>query len=256
MVMGDIRAAWMGLEEHWRITPTGKKMSSNLSYDFMRFTIATAIRMIVRMKLKGLSNIPKGGATILAANHLSHIDPIVIISSCRRKTHYLAKEGHFKNIFLASFMRLTGQIETERETGGDEALSRAADILEKNRALGIFPEGTRSKRNEKPFLLPGKTGIARLAASYPDIPIVPIGINGSREFMRPNYHKLPRPWKKVTLSYGKPVTWIEWIGKRSSTEELLALADKDDYEVKEALAKLYRTFTDEFMERLKDLGAP
>ena len=49
---------------------------------------------------------------------------------------------------------------------------------------------------------------------------------------------------------------MEWIEKRSSAEELLVLADKDDYEVKETLANLYRTFTDEFMERLKDLGAP
>ena len=254
--MGDIRAAWMGLEEHWRITPSGKKMSSNMSYDFMRFTIAPAVRMILRMKIRGVKNIPKSGATILAANHLSHIDPIVIISSSRRKTHYLAKDGHFKNIFLASFMRLTGQIKTERETGGGEALSRAADILEKDRVLGIFPEGTRSKKTEKPFLLPGKTGFARLAASYPDIPVVPIGINGSREFMKPQHHKLPRPWKKVSLSYGKPVTWMEWIEKRCTLEELLVLADKDDSEVKEALARLYRLFTDEFMECLKDQGAP
>ena len=153
-------------------------------------------------------------------------------------------------------MRATGQIETNRETGGAEALSSAAVVLHARRALGIFPEGTRSKRTEAPFLLPGKTGFARLAASYPDVPVVPIGLTGTREFMTPSKHKLPRLWKKVGISYGKPVTWWEWLEKNSSVSELQALADKEDHEVKAALSSMYRQFTDEFMDRIKGQGAP
>ena len=86
-----------------------------------------------------------------------------------------------------------------------QALSSAAVVLHANRALGIFPEGTRSKNTEPPFLLPGKTGIARLAASYPDVPVVPIGLTGTREFMTPNKHKVPRLWKKVGYHTGSPL---------------------------------------------------
>ncbi|MBT3657867.1 MAG: 1-acyl-sn-glycerol-3-phosphate acyltransferase, partial [Euryarchaeota archaeon] len=92
----------------------------------MRWTLAPFFRMILRVKIRGISNVPKSGPTILAANHLSHVDPLVVILASRRKTHYLAKDGHFRNFALASFMRATGQIETNRETGGSEALSSAA----------------------------------------------------------------------------------------------------------------------------------
>ena len=254
--MSELKDAWMALESHWKITPKDARITGDASYGFMRWTLAPLFRMILRVKIRGIGNVPKSGPTILAANHLSHVDPLVVILASRRRTHYLAKDGHFRNFALRSFMRATGQIETNRETGGAEALSSAAVVLHARRALGIFPEGTRSKRTEAPFLLPGKTGIARLAASYPDVPVVPIGLTGTREFMTPSKHKLPRLWKKVGISYGKPVTWWEWLEKNSSASELQVLADKEDHEVKAALSSMYRQFTDEFMDRIKGQGAP
>lgn len=254
--MSGVKEAWMALESHWRITPSPARITGDKSYGFMRWTLAPFFRMILRVKIRGIGNVPRSGPTILAANHLSHVDPLVVILASRRKTHYLAKDGHFRNFALASFMRATGQIETNRETGGAEALSSAAVVLHAKRALGIFPEGTRSKREEPPYLLPGKTGIARLAASYPDVPVVPIGLKGTREFMKPSKHKLPRLWRRVEISYGKPVTWWEWLEKRVELTDLQALADKEDHEVKSVLSGMYREFTDEFMERIRGQGAP
>ena len=254
--MSDLKDAWMALEKHWKITPSETRITGDRSYAMMRWTLASLFRMVLRVKIRGIKNVPKSGPTILAANHLSHVDPLVVILASRRKTHYLAKDGHFRNFALASFMRATGQIETNRGADGGEALSSAAVALHANRALGIFPEGTRSKRTEPPFLLTGKTGIARLAASYPDVPVVPIGLTGTRDFMTPAKHKLPRFWRKVGISYGKPITWWSWLEKRGDISELQALADKEDHEVKAALAAMYREFTDEFMERIRGQGAP
>ncbi|MEL0100520.1 MAG: lysophospholipid acyltransferase family protein [Euryarchaeota archaeon] len=254
--MSDLKKAWMALEEHYKITPASEKITGDQAYNFLRWTLGSFFRTILRMKIRGVKNVPKKGATILAANHLSHVDPILVILASRRKTHYLAKDGHFKNFALATFMRATGQIETNRETGGGEALSNAATVLHSERALGIFPEGTRSKKEEAPYLLQGKTGIARLSASYPDVPIVPIGLQGTRDFMTPSKHKFPRFWRRVTVSFGKPITWWEWIEKRATLEELQALAHKEDHEVKSALSSYYREFTDEFMDRIKGQGAP
>jgi len=254
--MSDLKKAWMALEEHYKLVPAAEKITGDHAYNFLRWTLGSFFRTILRMKIRGVKNVPKKGPTILAANHLSHVDPILVILASRRKTHYLAKDGHFKNFALASFMRATGQIETNRETGGGEALSNAATVLHSNRALGIFPEGTRSKKEEAPFLLQGKTGIARLSASYPSVPIVPIGLQGTRDFMTPSKHKMPRFWKRVTISFGKPITWWEWIEKRATLEELQALAHKEDHEIKSALSSYYREFTDEFMDRIKGQGAP
>jgi 1-acyl-sn-glycerol-3-phosphate acyltransferase len=254
--MGQLKEAWMALEKHWKITPSEVRITGDKSYGMMRWTLAPLFRMVLRVKIRGIKNVPTSGPTILAANHLSHVDPLVVILASRRKTHYLAKDGHFRNFALASFMRATGQIETNRNTGGGEALSSAAVVLHAKRALGIFPEGTRSKRDEPPYLLPGKTGFARLAASYPDVPVVPIGLTGTRNFMAPSKHKLPRLWRRVGISYGKPVTWWDWLEKRKDVKELQALADKEDHEVKAALSTMYREFTDEFMERIRGQGAP
>ncbi len=254
--MSELKEAWMALEKHWKIVPSETRITGDKSYSMMRWTLAPFFRMILRVKIRGIKNVPTSGPTILAANHLSHVDPLVVILASRRKTHYLAKDGHFSNFALASFMRATGQIETNRETGGGEALSSAAVALHAKRALGIFPEGTRSKRTEPPFLLPGKTGFARLAAAYPEVPVVPIGLSGTRDFMTPSKHKLPRLWRRVGISYGKPVTWWDWLEKRADLSDLQALADKEDHEVKAALATMYREFTDEFMERIRGQGAP
>ena len=157
-------------------------------------------------------------------------------------------------------MKSTGQIETQRESGGLDALSSAADVLDQGRALGIFPEGTRSKREEAPFLLPGKTGVARLAASYPHTVVVPIAIIGSRDMMKPQAHKLPRLHRPVDFNAGKGLTWYQWLvdsnGGNQTAESLNQLSQKEEHEIRSQLAALYRQFTDQLMGSMQGLGAP
>ena len=256
----ELEMAWNELKQHWYIKPYNGSIPSTPGYSFIRFIFSPLIRGIMRIKASGLNNIPTSGPTILAANHLSHVDPVLIIASSRRKAHYLAKDGHFKNFWLRQFMKMTGQIKTHREEGGDQALSSAADVLSARSALGIFPEGTRSKKTEAPLLLPGKTGVARLAASYPETVVMPIALNGTREMMSPQTHKLPRLWKPIHINIGKGITWMEWLedpkGGNTSVEDLKSLKEQDEHEIKARLASLYRKFTDQLMTSIKHLGAP
>ena len=115
VIMSDLKEAWAALESHWKIIPKDARITGDASYGFMRWTLAPFFRMIFRVKIKGIGNVPKSGPTILAANHLSHVDPLVVILASRRRTHYLAKDGHFRNAALRTFMRATGQIETNRK---------------------------------------------------------------------------------------------------------------------------------------------
>ena len=252
--------AWQSLEKHWLIPTTGKPLPSTPSYGFLRIFLSPFLRPMLNAKMNGLHNIPRKGPVILAANHLSHVDPIFVIASARRTTHYLAKDGHFKNAFMRVAMRATGQIETKRDKGGEGALSSAADVLDSGQALGIFPEGTRSKRTEQPFLLPGKTGIARLAASYPDTVVVPMALMGTREMMKPQDHKAPRLWRPIALSAGQGVTWIEWLkdpeGGNTNAQDLFQLSTKEEHEIRALLSALYRKFTDQLMGSISALGAP
>ncbi|MGB1819142.1 MAG: lysophospholipid acyltransferase family protein, partial [Candidatus Poseidoniaceae archaeon] len=140
--MEDVIQAWLRLEKHWKIEPSGKKIGKYRSYGFLRYTVGSLLKIVTRIKTTGRQNIPKSSPFVIAGNHLSHVDPIVIIITSGKKIHYLAKDGHFQNFFLRHFMRLVGQIETNRDTGGKQALSMAADVIANNKILGIFPEGT------------------------------------------------------------------------------------------------------------------
>ena len=252
--------AWQTLEKHWLIPTTGQPLPKTPSYSFLRMFLSPLLRPALNAKMHGIHNIPRKGSVILAANHLSHVDPIFVIASARRTTHYLAKDGHFKNGAMAFAMRATGQIETKRDIGGQGALSSAADVLSSGQALGIFPEGTRSKRTEAPYLLPGKTGVARLAASYPDSVVVPIALMGTRNMMMPQDHKVPRLWRSITLSAGKGITWLQWIenenGGNMKAEQLIELSTQEEHEVRSVLSSLYRKFTDQLMGSISALGAP
>ena len=72
--MSDLKEAWMALEEHWKIKPAAEKISGDQAYNFLRWTLGSFFRILLRMKIRGVKNVPKKGATILAANHLSHVD--------------------------------------------------------------------------------------------------------------------------------------------------------------------------------------
>ena len=257
---GELEAAWQALKAHWAIEPSPEPLLSTPVYAGLRLFLSPALRPLLRWRIHGADRIPRKGATILAANHLSHVDPIAVIAAARRTTHYLAKDGHFSNPLTRFIMRATGQIETHREAGGSDALASAATILSHQKALGIFPEGTRSKRNQAPFLLPGKTGVARLAAAFPHAVVVPLALVGTRDIMQPQHHKWPRLYRRFDVNAGEGVTWLEWLaatnGGDMTASDLHALAQRDEHEIRAELAQLYRSFTDQLMASMSALGAP
>ena len=260
MAEADLKAAWEALRTFWYIPPQQNPLPKTPTYSILRMFLSPILRGGLRWQLTGMNHIPRKGPTILAANHLSHIDPVIVIAAARRTTYYLAKEGHFTNPFTRIIMKSTGQIRTERAEGGLDALASASSVLEAKQALGIFPEGTRSKRETPPYLLEGKTGVARLAASHPEAHVIPIALIGTREIMQPSRHKFPRFWKKIQCHAGPSLTWYDWLcskqGGCQTPESLNALSKLDEQAIKHELATLYRKFTDQLMANLSELGAP
>ena len=164
---------------------TEEDFSIPLMYRFLVRYLSPIVRFTFNVSFTGLERIPRQGPMILTSNHVSNLDPIFKILAARREVFYLAKEGHFPKQPNRFIMKSNGMIETLRSEGAKDALSKAYDVLRSENALGIFPEGTRSRNSSPPFLQRGKTGVARIAASFPDIPVLPISIIGSREVMPP-----------------------------------------------------------------------
>lgn len=242
-----------------RIPGTGIPLPKAPTYSVLLGILPAICRTLFRVRYRGIHRVPKNGPAIIAANHTSHIDPFCVIMGARRRLHYLAKDGHFKHFHTAIVMRTTGQIETHRESGASDALSSASDVLSNGKVMGIFPEGTRSRRPLPPYLQSGKTGVARMAASHPNVPVVPCALVGARNVMAPG-DKILRPWKRVGISYGESVTWNEWIvhpqGGGQSEEMLQAIIESDDAQRRIALGELYRKFTNQVIGTLASLGAP
>ena len=260
MAMGEISEATLAeLHKICFIPGAPVPLPKSPLYSFFLSTLPIMFRSFFRLRYRGIGRIPRKGAVIIAANHTSHIDPFTIISGVRRRIHYLAKDGHFEKFATSIVMKTSGQIRTHRESGAADALSSASDVLSAGLAMGIFPEGTRSRRTEAPFLSEGKSGVARLAASHPNVPVFPTAIIGARSVMAPG-DKSIRFWKRVGITFGDSITWNQWIlhpeGGAQDEASIQAIINLGPAEQRDTLKALYRRFTDQLMGSIEALGAP
>ena len=139
----------------------------------------------------GEENIPEKGAFILAANHISALDPVMIISHCPRTLHFMAKDELFKNPVFASFLKKMNVFPVKRQTSDKRALEFAKRIISSGWALGIFPEGSRIKD-----AIPkrAKNGVSYLAAKT-KADVLPVSIYKALGEKRLRPH--------ITIRFGK-----------------------------------------------------
>lgn len=238
---------------------TGDNYTTPIFYSMLMKVVPPVVRSFTNVRYEGLERIPGQGPAILAGNHTSHIDPVVKIMGARRPVQYLAKAEHFEDKKFQKLMTSTGQIETVRETGGADALAKAVDVLAGGGVMGIFPEGTRSRRTEAPFLSRGKTGVARLAARFPEIPVVPMAIIGARGFLAPG-SAIVNPFARVDVRVDEPISFGEWLadpqGAGLTDEDIENFTKLDQHGQRSIMKSLYRDFTDQLIENLRALGAP
>ena len=171
-----------------------------LSYRTTNLTLGTFLRIMFRPRYLGREKIPVDGPLIIAANHLSHIDPAFIMTATKRPVSYMSKKEHFDSKVRRMVFKQVGVIPVDREAGGSEALEGAIEILKNGGAIGIFPEGTRSRDGE---MGKGKTGVARLAAAT-GAAVVPVAIRQTDDVW-PVSKRAPRPWRKFYYKFGDPL---------------------------------------------------
>jgi 1-acyl-sn-glycerol-3-phosphate acyltransferase len=159
---------------------------------------------LTRIRLEGaLDEIPRGGPVIVASNHSSNLDPVVLGSTLMprlgRRLQWLGKKELFAWPIVGWIARNGGVHAVDRGTADIEAFRLAQRILDDGHALFVFPEGTRSHDGA---LGEGRDGVAVLALRS-GAPIVPIGISGSYERW-PRGQRLPHPGGRVTVRVGSP----------------------------------------------------
>lgn len=163
---------------------------------------------LFKLRYRGVENLPRTGGAIIAANHISYADPIVVgrfVYDAGRLPRYLAKDSLFELPAVGRVMRGMGQVPVHR--GGPDAqkaLTSAVAALRRGEIIIVYPEGTVTR---DPDFWPstGKTGLARLALLAPEVPVIPIGQWGAQviDVYHRSFKVFPR--REATVVAGPPV---------------------------------------------------
>jgi 1-acyl-sn-glycerol-3-phosphate acyltransferase len=161
-------------------------------------------RCFTRIRIDGaIDEIPREGPVILAGNHVSNADPVVIgawlTPRLGRRIHWLGKKEMFDWPVVGWMARNGGVVPVDRDAADAEAFRMARRVLDAGQVLMVFPEGTRSATGE---LQRPKDGLAMLALRT-GATIVPIGVSDS-DRVWPRGRAIPQPGGRITMRVGKP----------------------------------------------------
>lgn len=149
---------------------------NKMLYSFLKLIAFFLFKVFFNIKIYGRENIPKTGQVIIAGNHLSYLDPILLGVAVNRKLNFIARDSLFKNVFFAKFLKMINTFPLKKEGIIDlRAIKEALSRLKSGGAVVIFPEGTRSIDGK---LKEGLSGVGMIA-SKAGCPVVPAFIKGT-----------------------------------------------------------------------------
>jgi 1-acyl-sn-glycerol-3-phosphate acyltransferase len=175
-------------------------------YEVVHAVVPPVAKAVWRPKVLGLENLPATGPVIVASNHLSFADSMVIPFVVPRKVVFLAKKDYFtgtglRGALVRGWFEGIGMVPVDRDDtkAALASLDTALDVLGRGEAFGIYPEGTRSRDGR---LYRGRTGVAHLALTS-GAPVVPVGLSGTQD-IQPVGTTVPR-LADVTVRFGEPI---------------------------------------------------
>ncbi len=180
--------------------------------EFVLKLVRSIYRVLFKIEIQGLENIPKDKNFLVIPNHISNFDPPLLVAFLPVDMAYMAKESLFKIPVVSRVIRAFGAFPVKR-TGNDmAAVKLAIRILKGGKSLTIFPEGIRIRTHG--VLGKGKQGAAMIAAKA-GVGFLPVGIDAT--------YKLR---SKVKVVVGEYIDFSEYSGKRLSSEELQQVTDR------------------------------
>lgn len=165
--------------------------------DIVRLPIRVGLGLTCSARLVGEERIPLRGSVIVAPNHTSFADPVILQAFFPRHLTYLMTERYYRLPFLHQFFRFWGVVPLREGGWNREALRRAEEVLGAGRAVAIFPEGEISRDGLIHEARPGIATLARRSGA----PILPVGIAGPERLLPPDTWRLHRA--RIALVVGE-----------------------------------------------------
>jgi 1-acyl-sn-glycerol-3-phosphate acyltransferase len=205
-------------------------------YPVARAVLSPLFKSLWRVRVEGREHLPAEGGAVFCPNHTSVIDSFFLPLVLPRRIMFVGKAEYMDSWKTRHLFPALGMIPIDRSGGSasERALNTAARVLESGQFFGIYPEGTRARDGR---LHRGHTGPARLALRT-RTPIVPVGIVGTRE-VQPPEAKLPKPFKEVTIRFGRPVDVTRYCDRADDRLVLRQIIDEVMYEIRELTGQEY-----------------
>jgi 1-acyl-sn-glycerol-3-phosphate acyltransferase len=169
-------------------------------YGFFHYLAACIHGMWFRGEVAGTGNFPVDGPFLIASNHASHLDPPLVGCQVPRQMRFFARKSLWNNPTLGWWMNQVETIPVERDSGDIGAIKRVLQALKENRAIVLFPEGTRSLDGH---LQKAKAGVGLMACKT-GVPVVPCRVYGSFEAFGKG-RSLPRLGTPISIVFGPPI---------------------------------------------------
>ena len=174
-------------------------------YGVFQYAIRGVYEAVFRGEVVGTELIPLRGPFLVAANHASHLDPPVVGSHVPRQMRFFARKTLWNTPLLAWWLDHVGSIAVDRDGGDVGAIRRVLLALQEDRAVILFPEGTRSTDGK---LQTPKPGVGLMACKT-GVPVVPCRVFGSHEAFGRGA-KFPRLGTPITVVFGRPISAAEY----------------------------------------------
>jgi 1-acyl-sn-glycerol-3-phosphate acyltransferase len=181
-------------------------------YRFVKGVFAFLFRILTRVHVEGVENVPQQGGVIMVSNHLSYIDSPAIFIVFPRILHVLAAEKYEQHPIFGPLLRVAGAIFIDRGEADRDAIRQAVAVLMDGHCLAVAAEGTRSKTGG---LQPGKTGAAYFAVKA-EVPLVPTVVWGTQGAVKKAF-TFQRP--HLYIRFGKPIHLPEGRARSDQLEQ-------------------------------------
>jgi 1-acyl-sn-glycerol-3-phosphate acyltransferase len=211
------------------MSDSDNKPVESMLFNSLKLVFGSAVRGVWLGEVTGLENVPQTGSAIIASNHASYLDFLLLSAVSPRQLQFMAGEVFYNNFFLQKSFERMGYIQVSRGVKGNvSALRKAVRKLEQGNIVAIYPEGRRSGNGK---LQKARSGVGFLAVET-EAPVIPVFIEGTSHAWS-RHSRFPSPYK-CTIRIGEPLRFC----KPSDKEQRKNCIHAATHEIMLAIARL------------------